>query len=118
MDEEQAGCWGGFCMCQGQVQWKKKRRSRQLSNRALLSSLLSVSVFCSPLCPGAFSDLPGSVVARASWMKRFERHYNWRDWSWSAKAAMHQQFMRCESQVRPRKQSERISRLYVTFLQK
>lgn len=33
-------------------------KARQLSNRALLSSLLSVSVLCSPLCPEAFSALP------------------------------------------------------------
>lgn len=32
----------------------------------LLSSLLPVSVFCSPLCPEAFLGFAFSVVARAS----------------------------------------------------
>lgn len=65
-------------------------KARQLSNRALLSSLLSVSVLCSPLCPEAFSALP-VLLWQGHPGSAFERYYNWKNWSWSA---MHQQFMR------------------------
>lgn len=73
-------------------------KARQLSNRALLSSLLSVSVLCSPLCPEAFSDLP-ALLWQGHPGSAFERYYNWGNWSRSVKPAMHQQFMRCKRPI-------------------
>lgn len=68
-------------------------KARQLSNRALLSSLHSVSVLCSSLCPEAFSALP-VLLWQGHPGSAFERHYNWKNWSWSVKPAVHQQFVR------------------------
>lgn len=73
-------------------------KARQLSNRALLSSLLSVSVLCNPLCPEAFSALQ-VVLWQGHPGSAFERHYNWKNWSCSVKPAIHQQFMRFEGLI-------------------
>lgn len=74
------------------------QKARQLSNRALLSSLLSVSVLCSPLCPEAFLALL-VLLWQGHSGSAFERHYNWENWSWSVKPAMHQQFMRYKGPI-------------------
>lgn len=48
-------------------------KARQLSNRALHSSLLSVCVLCSPLCPEAFWALP-ILLWQGHPGSAFERH--------------------------------------------